>query len=464
NSGSSSSDLPASSSHSSTPINQSSSNSTNQSSSNSINQSSSTPINQSYYSYNNSTIPNYSFANFSFNSNEESIEERALSSRRNLTTEFNSLTVDDSAGPAYIRKNKKVIFCSNISVSFDLFVPPVPAYIQRNTIIPSLIKDNTDKLQKFVDFQNSLSKKSEKSRIVLFIPQKAGYGNIIYGIISSLVAAILTDSLIFIRWPEVKNFVAPPITDLFDEPKFLKEDYLTIIDNFSLNDWLYEKKFRYIVNKTILLEKKGYIYKDIRPFFFTLCSNEIYFEKLLDFGLVEAKMVKLARIALKNDKMNEQLRIDQLYSIGFDVGSNLLNKIWKLKPNIQYYVDKICREHFENNFIIGMQFRFEYISPNDVPKFIECSHSIVKSLNVTKVKWFVSSDNEKILIFLKNYSHLIINSFGKIGHIVNDKSNYFRTILDNELLSKSNEMIISGGSTFGFVAALRKHELPYFVE
>ncbi|RNA08027.1 hypothetical protein BpHYR1_002891 [Brachionus plicatilis] len=26
-----------------------------------------------------------------------------------------------------------MIFCSNISVSFDFFVPPVPAYIQRNT-------------------------------------------------------------------------------------------------------------------------------------------------------------------------------------------------------------------------------------------------------------------------------------------------------------------------------------------
>ncbi|RNA34075.1 hypothetical protein BpHYR1_054422 [Brachionus plicatilis] len=26
-----------------------------------------------------------------------------------------------------------MIFCSNISVSFDFFVPPVPVYIQRNT-------------------------------------------------------------------------------------------------------------------------------------------------------------------------------------------------------------------------------------------------------------------------------------------------------------------------------------------
>ncbi|RNA37393.1 hypothetical protein BpHYR1_027546 [Brachionus plicatilis] len=26
-----------------------------------------------------------------------------------------------------------MIFCSNISVSFDFFVPPIPAYIQRKT-------------------------------------------------------------------------------------------------------------------------------------------------------------------------------------------------------------------------------------------------------------------------------------------------------------------------------------------
>ncbi|RNA04202.1 hypothetical protein BpHYR1_050035 [Brachionus plicatilis] len=32
----------------------------------------------------------------------------------------------------------KMIFCSNISVSFDFFVPPLPAYIQRNTVTNSM--------------------------------------------------------------------------------------------------------------------------------------------------------------------------------------------------------------------------------------------------------------------------------------------------------------------------------------
>jgi hypothetical protein len=40
---------------------------------------------------------------------------------------------------------------------------------------------------------------------------------------------------------------------------------------------------------------------------------------------------------------------------------------------------------------------------------------------------------------------------------------YGTTILDNELMSKSDFLIISGGSTFGFTAAIRKNELPFYV-
>ncbi|RNA02581.1 hypothetical protein BpHYR1_031807 [Brachionus plicatilis] len=37
-----------------------------------------------------------------------------------------------------------MIFCSNISVSFDFFVLPVPAYIQRNTVIGHWLTKDED--------------------------------------------------------------------------------------------------------------------------------------------------------------------------------------------------------------------------------------------------------------------------------------------------------------------------------
>ncbi len=52
---------------------------------------------------------------------------------------------------------------------------------------------------------------------------------------------------------------------------------------------------------------------------------------------------------------------------------------------------------------------------------------------------------------------------GTLGHIVNNPDAYFRTILDVELLSRCDELIISGGSTFGFVAAMKRKKDPYFV-
>ena len=40
---------------------------------------------------------------------------------------------------------------------------------------------------------------------------------------------------------------------------------------------------------------------------------------------------------------------------------------------------------------------------------------------------------------------------------------YGVTILDNELMRRSDFLILTGGSTFGFIAAIRKKELPFYV-
>jgi hypothetical protein len=51
----------------------------------------------------------------------------------------------------------------------------------------------------------------------------------------------------------------------------------------------------------------------------------------------------------------------------------------------------------------------------------------------------------------------------KINKINFKFGKYGTTILDNELMSKSDFLVISGGSTFGFVAAMRKKQLPFYI-
>jgi len=58
----------------------------------------------------------------------------------------------------------------------------------------------------------------------------------------------------------------------------------------------------------------------------------------------------------------------------------------------------------------------------------------------------------------------IITSKGKIAHVLDDPNAYERAILDVELLSRCDRLIITGGSTFGLVAAFKSGRRPYFID
>lgn len=63
------------------------------------------------------------------------------------------------------------------------------------------------------------------------------------------------------------------------------------------------------------------------------------------------------------------------------------------------------------------------------------------------------------------YREKVIDSnTGPIKHIVDDTDGYYRTILDVELLSRTDELIVTGGSTFGFTAAMKNQKLPWFID
>jgi len=62
------------------------------------------------------------------------------------------------------------------------------------------------------------------------------------------------------------------------------------------------------------------------------------------------------------------------------------------------------------------------------------------------------------------YQDKITSGYGKLGHIIEEPNTYERTLLDVEMLARCDETILTGGSTFGFVASMISQKRPYFVE
>ncbi len=145
----------------------------------------------------------------------------------------------------------------------------------------------------------------------------------------------------------------------------------------------------------------------------------------------------------------------------------MLNTLWRPKSEISEEVNRYVSEIFCGSFIIGIQLRYWYLSdPIDTNAFIKCANEIEANLTRSdrKIKWFVTCDNITMLDRLTSeYREKILVTEGHLGHTYTDSSAYRRAILDSELLSKCDELILSGGSTFGFVAAMKRLKMPYYV-
>jgi hypothetical protein len=67
------------------------------------------------------------------------------------------------------------------------------------------------------------------------------------------------------------------------------------------------------------------------------------------------------------------------------------------------------------------------------------------------------------LIF-EHYKEKSFTSNGTLGHIDLDAEDGLRrAVLDVELLSKCDEIIVTSGSTFGWLAAMKTLKLPFYV-
>ena len=124
--------------------------------------------------------------------------------------------------------------------------------------------------------------------------------------------------------------------------------------------------------------------------------------------------------------MFEEKKRDVLFMIGYEVGGNILNKIWTPKDFVMDEIDFYLSNHFHDSFVIGMQMRFEYLNKKlDVDKFIKCALKIENEyLNHNihepkkRIKWFISSDSESNLNeILEMYPNKAFSSNGSITNV-----------------------------------------------
>jgi hypothetical protein len=367
-----------------------------------------------------------------------------------------------------------LIICLNLKFKKDNMNDKITAFLEypkvnltsslmpRNSLKDNFYNESTNLNEFYRIHEQNLN--SNLPRIALNLARaEVGYANRLYSVISTILVSILTDSALVICWPHIDHFIKPPISIFvnctsfahsFIEPNSSKLKVYTLK---AQQAWLLNKD----LNKLILTkipDTSRFFLNSSDALFMEICMNPIYYKKLQYYGLIS----------------NDALQMEQnKFFLGFLVGGALLNKFWipnnDLNRKIQFYLNK----YFKDNFVIGIQLRYGdsdllYLNEQiDTIKFINCALKIEKthSEKRKKFKWFISSDSQVNLDkLLRKYPSKAFSTLGTLAHISLDPNGYERAIIDNELLSKVDELIITGASTFGFVASMKSKRLPYFID
>jgi hypothetical protein len=129
-------------------------------------------------------------------------------------------------------------------------------------------------------------------------PTVAGYGNKIYSMLSALTIAMITDSEFISLWPNIGEFIEEPFPNSFIAAKTIDikklEKTNSIYKPATKNAWHIKKDMAKIVNTTIPNNYSVYYYASIPAFFFELCTNKVYYKKLLTKNLTSSKTIEEA--------------------------------------------------------------------------------------------------------------------------------------------------------------------------
>jgi hypothetical protein len=192
-----------------------------------------------------------------------------------------------------------------------------------------------------------------------------GYGNKLYSFLSSLAIALLIDSALVVRWNHIDKLIEEPLPGAFfnysSRSDMFNIDWKTneVMRPGDAAAWQQHKNMDSLIKTQIDTNSTArFHYNSENPLFFGLCTNPKYYDKFLGYGLVSNKTVENARkVAAGMDNYSAVAKAYTFLQVSFEVGGNLLNKLWRPNKEIREIIKRIVNEDFANNYVIGIQLR-----------------------------------------------------------------------------------------------------------
>jgi hypothetical protein len=240
---------------------------------------------------------------------------------------------------------KFVVLLAIVSIGIIyMYINVTSSLKERNQVLDRLKKEFelSERMAEFSYNQFLMLNGSKRPfRLTIEGPTSGGYGNKLYSLITSFLIAILSERAIIIRWDHIENFIQEPVYLAFKH-----FDYETIqrLDNSS-SKVVYTPKALYpykkfkdmdVLAKTKLPTEPAIVMYGLNEaYFFDICSNPIYFDKLLDYGLVGNETLARARDVTSNmSAFSNEQKMDRILMVGFEVGGNILKNFWNPKANL----------------------------------------------------------------------------------------------------------------------------------
>ena len=331
--------------------------------------------------------------------------------------------------------------------------------------------------------QHNRTMKSTSPEVIIYETYYGAYANRLYGLLSSLMMAILLNKAFLVKdWWQVGIHTNIPL-DNWDMmgPKWRENVTLEVsnvayktrelyeLDFDCYHDPLKLRPFEITSNIESIFPYTSYRVKTSCAIFMYLGRNPSHWDRFHELGLLRNQNLVLKALEYG---ISDAERFERVNQVAFHVAGQLLRVAWKPKPPLEALIERIAAE-FKGYRVIGLHIRTgnvtrrneAYLENKDIPRFFECAMQLGRSSEVN-TKWFIATDNEEIKLRAKfiHGDRIIMVPMAPLHTDIRDsEESYLVAMADNELLSRCDAIVVTGGSTFGYIASLKSLNLPYYV-
>ena len=292
-------------------------------------------------------------------------------------------------------------------------------------------------------------------------------------------------ALLVCQWPGIERLVNEPLNGTFRNDCMIEPDDLSCIkyettSNFTVSRLPHSSgAFVAFIHTEAPNVTARVSYGASQPMFFAICSNPAYFDKLHAYGLVASETLATASARINGQHSRKEQRLDAVLSVGFEAAGNFLRKHWTPRRRIQEHIDSFYAKHFHAHFVVGIQISHDETSSSgasallltDVHKylapFVQCALHIeaLSRPGYVPARWFVVSEEPKVVkeLLASEYASKLVRLDVDAANSALLERRDTRDLVNYELLSRCNAIIVANTSTLAFLAAMRARFKPYLV-